>query len=173
VSSERINSRGGSFLGFLNSDNINNIVDGSVDLFVSSHSLEHLIPEEIRVILSAIRNKLVPERGLLFIEIPLELEYPDSTTLIPPHTTFFTEIGLVNLLQGLRYEIVDLSVNKGHKYKIYKKDNRGILRRVIDAAFRDFFVLKRFFPSLTTWLYERVYPETKFDYMRVLCRRVI
>ena len=106
ISSSYIDNRGGRFLGFLNANSLSAVDPSSIDLVVASHSLEHLIPEEIRELLNSINRILKPQTGKLFIEIPLELEYFDSPTLMPPHTLFFTQNGLINLLENFGYDLV-------------------------------------------------------------------
>lgn len=171
VRSGYIDRRGGRFLGFLDTKSLFAIESSSIDFVVSSHSLEHLLPEEVREIISGIRRVLKPQTGKLLIEVPLELDYFDELTLIPPHTLFFTAQGLIALLENVGFSVVGVHVVKGHKFGTYKADEALSVKRVLNFALMKLLLPERFFADSIVQLSARFYPPTHFDYLRILVQK--
>ena len=168
IRSSYIDKRGGVFLGFLSSEKISEIKSESTDLIVASHSLEHLMPGEIRTLLLGMKSILKSQTGLIFIEIPIELDDFDMRTLTPPHTLFFTVQGLTGLLENVGFDILGMHLIKGHKFGRYKSLNRSFLRRLLSYLMMKYFLSEKVFPDAIVNLSSSFYPRSEFDYVRVL-----
>jgi hypothetical protein len=171
VRSEYIDQRGGEFLGFLNSDTLSAIGTCTVDLVVASHSMEHLIPDEIVELLAGLNEVLKPKTGKLFIEIPLELDYYDPQTLIPPHTLFFTMDGLIKLLDRSGFDLIGCHAIYGHKFGTYKATEKSFSKRAFSYLLMKAFLPERVFPNSIVNLSGNFYPPSKFDYLRILVQK--
>ena len=172
VKSEYIDKRKGKYLGFLTHENILDIEPSSIDLVISSHSLEHLLPEEVRDLLVGINISLKDDSGLLFIEIPLEMEFPNPPPKMPPHTLFFAENGLIELLESLGYEIIGKHVVRGHRYGIYKELDESFIIRGLKYVFMKYLLPERLLPDFVVQLSHSFYPRSEFDYLRILAKKV-
>jgi hypothetical protein len=171
VRSEHIDQRGGEFLGFLNSQTLSAVEACTVDLVVASHSVEHLIPEEIMELLVGLNRVLKPKTGKLYIEIPLELGYFDARTLTPPHTLFFTMDGLIKLLDVSGFNLIGSHVIYGHKYGTYKSAEESFFKRALNFLFMKILLPERIFPDSIVNLSSNFYPPSKFDYLRILVQK--
>lgn len=88
---------------------LEDIEPATLDLVVASHSIEHLLIEELDRTLAALRTALKPG-GLIYIEVPqaaltaLELPYRHE-----PHSIFFSPRGLDRTVQRAGFGIVERS----------------------------------------------------------------
>jgi len=171
VKSKYIDKRRGEYLGFLNKKNVLDIEPESVDLVVTSHSLEHLLPEEVRGLLTGINKLLKKDVGLLFVEIPLEMEYPNPPAKVPPHTLFFTVTGLIGLIESHGFEVIGTHVEKCHKYGYYKNLEESYLKRAFHYVLMKYLLPEKLFPDLIVQLAHGFYPRSEFDFIRVLAKR--
>ncbi len=93
------------FLGATRVD-IRGLAPKSYDLVLSSHSLEHLHPDDLYPTLDYLRRSLKPG-GVFYVEVPGgALSRYRLVTKHEPHTLFFTPGSLVAILEKAGFEIV-------------------------------------------------------------------
>jgi SAM-dependent methyltransferase len=80
--------------------------EGSVDLVVMSHSLEHFNPGRVSEIMDAVCLMLKPG-GIFFCEIPNAdlIKYPNSGEMVVPHLSFFSMDSLKNFITNSKMEL--------------------------------------------------------------------
>jgi len=83
----------------------------NVDLIWMSHSLEHIHPNDLILILEKFYESL-SNNGKIFIEIPNDLK---SSTFKVPHTLFFSRNGLVKIFKKIGFKIIAISELHDHE----------------------------------------------------------
>ena len=80
--------------------------DGSVNLLHSAHSLEHFRPDGLRGVLGQARTVLAPD-GTMVLEVPAAPSVKAVGQINhTPHLLFFSQDGLVRLLERCGFEVV-------------------------------------------------------------------
>ena len=122
----------------------------NVDLIWMSHSLEHILPEDLLKVLNSY-HKALNKGGKIFIEIPYDIK---SKSIKVPHTLFFEKQGLINLFEKLNFKIIAISEindveNLSSKNNLdnfqYRTKNKSIIMSLylfIQKILPDYFVKK-------------------------------
>ncbi len=90
-------------LGTYFDPNINELPN--IDLIWMSHTLEHIYPEDLIIMLKAFYKALNP-KGKIFIEIPFDIH---RNIFNFPHLIFFERFGLEKLFKALNFKIISIS----------------------------------------------------------------
>lgn len=90
----------------------------SVDLIWMSHSLEHILPNDLLHVLNSY-YKALNQKGKIFIEIPYDIK---SKNFKVPHTLFFEKMGLVNLFEKLNFKVIALSEINDAPKSLYEEE---------------------------------------------------
>ena len=91
-------------------DNILDVTfDKSFDTIVSFHTLEHIYPEDVNIVLETLYNSLTDD-GYFIISIPYEHAFDDGTQ----HVAFYNENTLSELFEKNNFETVECLYDNRH-----------------------------------------------------------